>query len=186
MSYPGGLGCSQHARRRSVVYAICAARDSFPAAGRLKSTMVWCQVYGAPPRRRSVWAVAGERQPAAAWTRPGTGCDAVADGRTGRLQRSHGSVKQQVENKNEFWAEVSAIAVCPVAIAAGVAKGAYDASTDNGAFVDGFSAAAAPIIRAARGFGEQHGTTITKGVVTGAAGTLGARIMREGLKHVVG
>src|SRR5690348_6426515 len=122
--------------------------------------------------------------------RPGrgrvTGCDAVADGRTGRLQRSHGSVKQQVENKNEFWAEVSAIAVCPVAIAAGVAKGAYDASTDNGAFVDGFSAAAAPIIRAARGFGEQHGTTITKGVVTGAAGTLGARIMREGLKHVVG
>ena len=167
-------------------YAICAACDSFPAAGRLKSTMVWCQVYGAPPRRRSVWAVAGERQPAAAWTRPGTGCDAVADGRTGRLQRSHGSVKQQVENKNEFWAEVSAIAVCPVAIAAGVAKGAYDASTDNGAFVDGFSAAAAPIIRAARGFGEQHGTTITKGVVTGAAGTLGARIMREGLKHVVG
>lgn len=73
MSYPGALGCSQHARRRSVVYAICAARDSFPAAGRLKSTMVWCQVYGAPPRRRSVWAVAGERQPTAAWTRPGCG-----------------------------------------------------------------------------------------------------------------
>ena len=116
----------------------------------------------------------------------GTDCDGVADGRAGRLLRSRGSVKQQVENKNEFWAEVSAIAVCPVAIAAGCAKGAYDASTDNGAFVDGFSAAAAPIIRAARGFGEQHGTTITKGVVTGAAGTLGARIMREGLKRVVG
>jgi len=95
-------------------------------------------------------------------------------------------VKQQVENRNEFWAEVSAIAVCPVAIAAGFAKGAYDASTDHGAFVDGFSAAATPIIRAARGFGEEHGTTITKGVVTGAAGTLGARIMREGLKRVAG
>jgi hypothetical protein len=95
-------------------------------------------------------------------------------------------VNQQVNSQNEFWAEVSAIAVCPVAIAAGVAKGAYDASTDNGAFVDGFSGAAAPIIRAARGFGEEHGTTITRGVVTGAAGTLGARIMREGLKRVVG
>jgi hypothetical protein len=95
-------------------------------------------------------------------------------------------VKQQVENRNEFWAEVSAIAVCPVAIAAGVARGAYDASTDHGPFVDGFSSTAAPIIRAARGFGEEHGTTITKGVVTGAAGTLGARIMREGLKHIVG
>jgi hypothetical protein len=109
-----------------------------------------------------------------------------ADGRTDRLLRSRGRVKQQVENQNEFWAEVSAIAVCPVAIAAGVAKGAYDASTDHGPFVAGFSGTAAPIIRAARGFGEEHGTTITKGVVTGAAGTLGARIMREGLKRIVG
>lgn len=110
----------------------------------------------------------------------------MADGSTGRFLRSRGRVKQQVENKNEFWADVSAIAACPVAIAAGLAKGAYDASTDNGAFVDGFSAAAGPIIRTARGFGEEHGTTITRGVVTGAAGALGARIMREGLKRVVG
>jgi hypothetical protein len=95
-------------------------------------------------------------------------------------------VKQQVDNRNEFWGQVSAIAVSPVAIAAGFAKGAYDASTDNGAFVDGFSATATPIIRKARGFGEEHGSTITKGVVTGAAGTLGARIMREGLKRIVG
>lgn len=91
-----------------------------------------------------------------------------------------------MENTNEFWSEVSAIAVSPVAIAAGVAKGAYDASTDNGAFVDGFSAAAGPIIRAARGFGAEHGTTITKGVVGGAAGALGARIVSEGFKRIIG
>jgi hypothetical protein len=91
-----------------------------------------------------------------------------------------------VENTNEFWADVSAIVACPVAIAAGVAKGAYDASTDNGAFVDGFSTAAGPIIRAARGFGAEHGTTITKGVVSGAAGALGARIVNEGLKRIIG
>ena len=91
-----------------------------------------------------------------------------------------------MDNKNEFWGQVSAIAVSPVAIAAGFARGAYEAGTDKGGFVDGFSSAASPIIRAARGFGEEHGTTITKGVVTGAAGTLGARIMREGLRRVVG
>ena len=118
--------------------------------------------------------------------RPGAGQYGMCRVGTSPSQRSRGRVKQQVENKNEFWADVSAIAVCPVAIAAGFAKGAYDASTDAGPFVDGFSAAASPIIRAARGFGEEHGTTITKGVVTGAAGTLGARIMREGLKRFVG
>ena len=94
--------------------------------------------------------------------------------------------KQQVDNANEFWPNVSAIAVSPVAIVAGVAKGAYDASTDSGAFVDGFSAAAGPIIRAARGFGAEHGTALTKGVVGGAAGALGARIVNEGLKRIIG
>jgi hypothetical protein len=94
--------------------------------------------------------------------------------------------KQQVEDKNEFWADVSAIAVCPVAISAGLAKGTYDAATDKGPFVDGFSEAAGPIIRAARGFGSEHGTTITRGVVTGAAGAVGARIVSETLKRVIG
>ena len=94
--------------------------------------------------------------------------------------------KQQVEHENEFWAEVSAIAVSPVAIAAGFAKGAYDASTDNGAFAEGFSTVADPIIKAARGFGAEHGNTITKGVVTGAASMLGARIMSGGLKRIIG
>ncbi len=91
-----------------------------------------------------------------------------------------------MENKNEFWADVSAIAVCPVAIAAGVVRGTYDASTDHGPFVDGFSEAAGPIIRAARGFGSEHGTTITRGVVGGAAGAVGARIVSEGLKRIIG
>lgn len=89
-----------------------------------------------------------------------------------------------MENTNEFWANVSMVAVSPVAIAAGFAKGAYDASTDNGAFSEGFSAAAGPILRAAKGFGAEHGTTMTKGVITGAAGALGARIVREGFRHL--
>jgi hypothetical protein len=92
--------------------------------------------------------------------------------------------KHQVENANDFWSNVSMAAVSPVAVAAGVAKGAYDASTDNGAFSDGFTSGATPVFRAARQFGAQHGDTITKGVVTGAAGALGARILREGLRHL--
>jgi hypothetical protein len=89
-----------------------------------------------------------------------------------------------VENTNDFWSNVSMAAISPVAVAAGVAKGTYDASTDNGAFSEGFNAAAVPILRAAKEFGAEHGTTITKGVVTGAAGALGARILREGLRHI--
>jgi ABC-type phosphate/phosphonate transport system permease subunit len=89
-----------------------------------------------------------------------------------------------VENRNEFWANVSIVAVSPVAVAAGLARGAYDASTDNGAFSEGFNAAAGPIMRAAKEFGAEHGTTMTKGVVTGAAGALGARIVREGFKRL--
>ena len=89
-----------------------------------------------------------------------------------------------MENTNEFWANVSMVAVSPVAIAAGFARGAYDASTDNGAFSEGFNAAAGPIMRAAKEFGAEHGTTMTKGVITGAAGALGARLVREGFKHL--
>jgi hypothetical protein len=90
--------------------------------------------------------------------------------------------EKQVENKNEFWANVSVIAVSPVAIAAGFAKGAYDASTNHGAFNEGFNAAASPIMQAAKDFGTEHGTTMTKGIITGAAGALGASIVREAFK----
>jgi hypothetical protein len=88
--------------------------------------------------------------------------------------------------KNDFWANVSAVAATPVAVAAGVAKGAFNASTDNGPFADGFSSAASPIIKTARDFGAEHGDTITKGVVTGAAGALGARILTGGLRRIFG
>ncbi|HEY6279300.1 MAG TPA: hypothetical protein VIX86_23550 [Streptosporangiaceae bacterium] len=90
-----------------------------------------------------------------------------------------------MENTNEFWADVSVIAVSPVAIAAGFARGAYDASTDHGAFIDGFNATANPIMKGAKKFGAEHGTTITKAVITGAAGALGARIVSEGLKRII-
>ncbi len=39
-------------------------------------------------------------------------------------------------------------------------------------------------MRAAKEFGAEHGTTMTKGVITGAAGALGARLVREGFKHL--
>ena len=104
--------------------------------------------------------------------------------RTGSFPKSLMGEEQQMENTNEFWANVSVIAVSPVAIAAGFAKGAYDASTDNGAFREGFNSAAGPIMRSAKEFGAEHGTTMTKGVITGAAGTLGARIVREAFKHL--
>ena len=89
-----------------------------------------------------------------------------------------------MENTNEFWANVSMAAVSPVAIAAGVAKGAYEASTDGGAFSEGFKTGAGPVMRAAKEFGSEHGAIMTKGVITGAAGALGARIVREGFKHL--
>ena len=89
-----------------------------------------------------------------------------------------------MQNESEFWAGVSAVVVTPVALAAGLAKGAYDASTDHGAFIEGFNATANPIIRKGKDFGAEHGPTITKGVVTGAAGALGARIVHAGLRHL--
>jgi hypothetical protein len=92
--------------------------------------------------------------------------------------------EEHVEDQNEFWANVSVIAVSPVAIAAGFAKGAYDASTNHGAFNEGFNSAASPIMKAAKDFGTEHGTTMTKGVITGAAGALGASIVREAFKHL--
>jgi hypothetical protein len=91
---------------------------------------------------------------------------------------------ENTENKTDFWAEVSMVAVSPVAIAAGLAKGVYDASTDHGPFADGFTAAATPIMKAGRNFGAEHGQIITRGVVTGAAGAVGARIVSAGLRHL--
>ena len=100
------------------------------------------------------------------------------------IRKSPGRGYRKVENKNEFWAKVSVVAVSPVAIAAGITKGAYDAVTYNGAYSEGFNAAAVPIMKAAREFGAEHGSIMTRGVVTGAAGAFGVRLVNEGLKRL--
>lgn len=89
-----------------------------------------------------------------------------------------------MQSQNEFWAGVVTAVASPVAVAAGIAKGSYDAATGNGAFGDGFNAAAEPIIGAAKRFGGEHGEILTRGVLTGAATTLGGHFVREGLKRL--
>jgi hypothetical protein len=89
-----------------------------------------------------------------------------------------------MEQESGFWADAIGVAASPVAIAAGIAKGSYDAATGSGAFEEGFHSAADPIIRSARKFGTEHKETITKGLLGGAAATLGARIVNESLKHL--
>jgi hypothetical protein len=90
----------------------------------------------------------------------------------------------KMEQASGFWAAAIAVAASPVAIAAGIVKGSYDAASGAGAFDEGFHAAADPIIETARKFGTEHRETITKGLLGGAAATLGARIVNESLKHL--
>jgi len=89
-----------------------------------------------------------------------------------------------MEETGGFWADVIGVAASPVAIAAGIAKGSYDAASGSGAFDEGFHAAADPIIASARKFGTEHRETITRGLVGGAAATLGARLVNGGLRHL--
>ena len=89
-----------------------------------------------------------------------------------------------MEQTSGFWADALGVAASPVAIAAGIVKGSYDAATGSGAFDDGFHAAADPIVASARKFGTEHRETITKGVLSGAAATLGARIVSEGFRII--
>jgi len=87
-----------------------------------------------------------------------------------------------MEQTSGFWAGAIGVAASPVAIAAGIVKGSYDAATGSGAFDEGFHAAADPIVASARKFGTEHQDTITKGVLGGAAATVGARIVSEAFK----
>ena len=87
-----------------------------------------------------------------------------------------------MEQTGGFWAGAIGVAASPVAIAAGIAKGSYDAATGSGTFDEGFHAAADPIVASARKFGDEHQDAITKGLLGGAAATLGARIVSEGFK----
>ena len=88
------------------------------------------------------------------------------------------------EEPNNFWANVITVAASPVAIAAGVAKGSYDAATGSGPFAEGFGTTAEPIIWGAKRFGAEHGPTITRGVIGGAATAVGARIVGGVLKAI--
>ena len=91
-------------------------------------------------------------------------------------------MEQQTEG---FWAGAIALAAAPVAIAAGIAKGSYDAVSGSGAFDEGFHSAADPVIASARKFGTDHQDAITKGVIGGAATAVGARIVSESIKVVL-
>jgi len=79
--------------------------------------------------------------------------------------------------ENKFWGTVSGIAFAPVAIAAGVAKGAYDAASGGGSFAHGVETVTGTMIKNAEEFGEQHGDLITRGLITGAAAAVGGRLI---------
>jgi hypothetical protein len=81
--------------------------------------------------------------------------------------------------QSRFWGTVTGIAVAPVAIAAGVAKGAYDAASGNGGFAESAEKVTGAMIRSAEEFGEEHGDLITRGIVTGAAAAVGSRLVRS-------
>ena len=91
---------------------------------------------------------------------------------------------EQAEQSNEFWANVITVAVSPVAIGVGIAKGSFDAATGHGGFSEGFNGTAEPIIFGAKRFGNEHGPTITKGVIGGAATAVGARMIGGVLKAI--
>jgi hypothetical protein len=91
---------------------------------------------------------------------------------------------EQAEQSNEFWANVITVAASPVAIAAGIAKGSFDAVSGHGPFTEGFNGTAEPIIFGAKRFGSEHGPTITKGVIGGAATAIGGRIVSQALKAI--
>ena len=87
-----------------------------------------------------------------------------------------------MEQTDGFWPGAITVAASPVAIAAGILKGSYDAASGSGPFDAGFHAAADPVIATARKFGTEHNDTITKGIIGGAATAFGARILSEGFK----
>ena len=71
---------------------------------------------------------------------------------------------------NEFWATTAAVASTPVAVVAGLTNGTYRAATGAGGFNDGFEAAMRTVTHSAEKFGNDHGPTITRAVITAAVG----------------
>lgn len=80
--------------------------------------------------------------------------------------------------QNKFWGTVSGLAATPVAVAAGVARGAYDAASGSGGFAEGVEKTTGGIIRGAESFGNEHGDLITRGIITGAAAAVGGKLIR--------
>jgi hypothetical protein len=73
---------------------------------------------------------------------------------------------------NEFWATTAAVASTPVAVVAGLTNGTYKAATGAGSFNHGFEAARKSVTQSAQKFGNDHGTAITRAVITGTVGLL--------------
>lgn len=90
-----------------------------------------------------------------------------------------------MEQASGFWADFSMVAALPVAVAAGVAKGTFDAVTGNGGFEEGYEGVSNRVVTEAKKFGGAHGPTITKGLLVGATSAIGGRIVTETLKRVL-
>jgi hypothetical protein len=71
---------------------------------------------------------------------------------------------------NEFWGATAAVASTPLAVVAGLTNGSYKAATGAGSFNDGFESARKTVTVSAQKFGHDHGTTITRAVITGFVG----------------
>lgn len=71
---------------------------------------------------------------------------------------------------NEFWGTTVAVASTPVAIVAGLTNGTYKAATGAGSFSNGFESARKTVTESAQRFGNDHGATITRAVITGFVG----------------
>ena len=71
---------------------------------------------------------------------------------------------------NEFWRTTAAVASTPVAVVAVLTNGTYKAATGAGSFNHGFESARNAVTGSAQKFGNDHGTTITRAVITGFVG----------------
>jgi hypothetical protein len=71
---------------------------------------------------------------------------------------------------NEFWGTTAAVASTPLAVVVGLTNGTYKAATGAGSFNDGFESARKTVTVSAQKFGNDHGTTITRAVITGFVG----------------
>jgi hypothetical protein len=71
---------------------------------------------------------------------------------------------------NEFWATTVGVVSAPVAVVAGLTNGGYKAATGTGSFNNGFESARKAVTQGAQQFGNEHGATITRAVITATVG----------------